>query len=114
MNFSFRRKWCLPGLVWAAFVLGAAGPARAEDVPLEQKPFAALSDQDIGEKGKIALAIRPEAWLHGEIPHFILHYRRITEARRVAIEIEYHLAYVAKVLGAGPERYAKKAHVFIF
>ena len=113
MNSSLR-KWCLLGLVWAASLLGAADPARADEVPLEQKPFAALSDQDVGEDGQIALAIRPESWLHAEIPHFILHYRRITEARRVAIEIEYHLAYVAKLLGAGPERYAKKAHVFIF
>ena len=113
MNFSFR-EWCLLGLVWAVSLPGAARPARADEIPLEQKPFAALSDQNIDDDGKIALAIRPEAWLHGEIPHFILHYRRITEARRVALEIEYHLAYVAKVFGAGPERYAQKSHVYIF
>ena len=101
--------------MWAASLLGAVVTVRADDPPhVEQKPFAALSDQELDENGKIALAIRPEAWLHGEIPHFILHYRRITEAQRVAIEIEYHLAYVAKVLGAGPERYARKAHVYIF
>ena len=59
-------------------------------------------------------SVRPAAWLHGESPHFIIHYRRITEAKHVALEIEFHLAYVAKTLGAGPERYAKKSHVFIF
>ena len=112
MNRSFR-KWCLLVLAWAV-CSGAAGPARGDEVPFEQKPFAALSDQDIGEDGRIALAIRPDAWLHGEIPHYILHYRRITEAKRLAIEIEYHLTYVAKVLGAGPERYAQKSHVYIF
>ncbi len=64
--------------------------------------------------GQIALSIRPQAWLHGECPHFILHYRRITEAKTVALQIEFHLAFVAKTLGAGPERYAAKSHVFIF
>ncbi len=104
--------------LWLAAVLGLwlPGPSARGvlDVPVEQKPFAALSDQNISEDGRLALAIRPEMWLHGEIPNFILHFRRITEAKRVALEVQFHLTYVAKVLGAGPERYARKSHVYIF
>jgi hypothetical protein len=32
----------------------------------------------------------------------------------VALQIEFHLAFVARTLGAAPERYAEKSHVFIF
>ena len=98
-------------------IAGALGPpnsGRAQEVSLVEKPFAQLSDQNVSPLGQQALAIRPAAWLHGETPHFILHYRRITEAKRVALEIDFHVTYVAKVLGAGPERYARKSHVFIF
>ena len=92
----------------------AISTLRAEDPAIVEKPPGQLVTADISPVGQIALAIRPAAWLNAETPHFILHYRRITEARRVAIEIEFHLAYVARVLGAGPERYARKSHVFIF
>ena len=85
-----------------------------EEVRIEQKPFEALSNRDISSNGQIALAARPAQWLHGESPHFIIHFRRITEAKRVAPDVEYYLAFVAKSLGAGPERYEKKSHVYIF
>ncbi len=92
----------------------AVGSLRAEDPAVVEKPPGQLVTADISPVGQTALAIRPAAWLNAETPHFILHYRRITEAKRVTIEIEFHLAYVAKVLGAGPDRYARKSHVFIF
>ena len=106
--------WCVAAALAAAWSLRMAGPVHGEELKVDQKPFAQLSDQTISEEGKTALSIRPEMWLHGEINHFILHYRRITEAKRVALEIDYHLTYIAKVLGFGPERYARKSHVFIF
>lgn len=99
--------------LWLAVIL-IAGSVRGETVPFEEKPVAALANADYGANAQIALAVRPAAWRHGESPHFILHYRRITEAKRVALEIEYHLTYVARALGAGPERYSHKSHVFIF
>ena len=80
----------------------------------EQKPWEALANHDVGPAGSVALALRPGAWLHGETPNWVLHYRRITEAKRVALEIDFHLNFVAKVLGAAPERTAHKANVFIF
>ena len=101
-----------------AVVLGCClftSPVRAlEELRFDEKPMAALSNQDISANGQIALAIRPALWLHGESPHFIVHYRRITEAKKVALEIEYYLGYIAKTLGAGPERYARKSHVYVF
>ncbi len=102
-----------PLLAFAAFLV-STNAARGLEAALVEKPFAQLSDQQISPFGQKALAIRPAAWLQGETPHFILHYRRITEAKRVALEIDFHVTYVAKVLGAGPERYARKSHVYIF
>ncbi len=105
------RKFCLCLFAFCAVVIGRAA---ADEVPFQEKPWAALANQQVSDNGQTALNVRPQAWLHGESPHFILHYRRVTEAKRVALEIEFHLAYVAKTLGAEPERYAKKSHVFIF
>jgi hypothetical protein len=58
--------------------------------------------------------MRPDDWKHAETDHFILHYRRMTEARKVAREVEFDLAFVANTLGATKEQYAKKSHIFIF
>ena len=102
------------GLAAATLTFLIAAGARGDTAPFEEKPFAALANADYSPDAQIALNVRPMAWHQGESPHFILHYRRITEAKRVALEIEYHLTYVAHVLGAGPERYEHKSHVFIF
>lgn len=84
------------------------------EVRLVEKPFNALSDTDPHDKGKLALSIAPEKWKHAETENFILHYRRVTEAQKVAREVEYNLWYVASQLGATRDRYAKRSHVFVF
>jgi hypothetical protein len=92
----------------------SAGTQQLADVPLIEKPFSQLSNQSVDPLGQLALSIKPDAWKHAETDHFIIHYRRVTEAERVVREVEYDLAFVAKSLGAKPEQYAKKSHVFIF
>jgi hypothetical protein len=84
------------------------------DTPLVEKSWDALADHEISEVGIKALAINPTKWRHAETPHFILHFRRVTEARKVAREVEFDLWFVAKTLNAGPERYAKKSDVYVF
>jgi hypothetical protein len=101
-------------LLFCLLAFGSAPRVRADEIPFIQETWEALPNHDVGEHGETALALRPAAWLHGESPHFIIHYRRITEAKTVALQIEFHLAFVARTLGAGPERYAQKSHVFIF
>jgi hypothetical protein len=66
------------------------------------------------EKSFDALALAPAKWKHAETPHFIVHYRRATEAQRVVREVEFTLWFVAQSLGAAPERYAKKSDVYVF
>ena len=112
LSSSVRRKIAACVLLFLALLPTRRG--HAQDAQLVEKPFAQLSDQKVSSVGQQALAIRPAAWLHGETPHFILHYRRITEAKRVALEIDFHVTYVAKVLNAGHELSARKSHVFIF
>jgi len=84
------------------------------DIPLVEKKWGELSDQQIGNYGTIALAIKPDKWKHAETDNYILHFRRFTEARKVAREVEYDLWFVATSLGATPDQYARKSHVFIF
>lgn len=93
---------------------GGIGGEPERDVPLVEKPFNQLSDQQIDELGQKALAIRPDDWKHAETDKFILHYRRVTEAKKVAREVEYDIWFVATSLGAKKEQYRKKSHVFIF
>ena len=73
-----------------------------------------MSDQRVDDFGAAALAIRPDDWKHAETDHFVLHYRRVTEARKVAREVEFDITFVASALGAQPSQYQRKSHVFIF
>ncbi len=104
----------LPIILGLSLLLRSTVPARAETIQLEEKPWDKLANHDVGNEGEVALGIRPQAWLHGETPNWILHYRRITEAKRVALEIDFHLNFVAKTLGARPDQLAHKANVFVF
>ncbi len=121
----FQICWALAllgGAAWAQapaatprpFFAQPAASAAPRDVKLIEKPFEALSNQEPNEKGKLALGISPEKWKHAETENFILHYRRVTEAQKVAREVEYNLWYVATQLGATKERYSRRSHVFIF
>lgn len=73
-----------------------------------------LTNRDTSPPGATALEIAPEKWRHAETDNFILHYRRVTEAQKVAREVEFDLWFVATKLGAGPDRYQRKSHVFVF
>ena len=81
---------------------------------LVEKKFEELSNVPPSEDGRKALAINAAKWKHAETDNFILHYRRVTEAQKVAREVEYDLWYVATTLGAAKERYSKKSHVYVF
>lgn len=84
------------------------------DIPLVEKKFTDLSNQQISADGQKALGIDPERWKHAETDNFIIHYRRATEAQKVAREVEYDLWYVATTLGASKERYHRKSHIYVF
>ena len=96
-------------LLCTACAMAGSPPA---DVRLE--PLTTASGSTDHPLGKLALSTAPEKWKHAQTPHFIFHYRRVTEAQRAAREIEFTLWYVAQSLGAAPERYAKKSHVYVF
>lgn len=86
----------------------------ARDIPLVEKKWGELSNTEVSAEGRTALAIKPERWKHAETDHFIIHYRRATEAHKVVREIEYDIWFIAKSLGATPGQYKKKSHVFVF
>jgi hypothetical protein len=79
-----------------------------------EKPFDQLSDQHIDALGQVALSMRPNDWKHAETEHFILHYRRATEAMKVAREVEFDINFIANSLGAKPQDYQTKSHVYVF
>ncbi|HEX8297260.1 MAG TPA: hypothetical protein VF593_13230 [Chthoniobacteraceae bacterium] len=84
------------------------------EVPLVEKKWDELSSKTVSKDGATALGIDREKWKHAETENFILHYRRATEAQKVAREVEYDLWFIASVLGATKERYARKSHVYLF
>ena len=105
----------LPDRGGGAFGSGQlSGASPPPDSPLVEKKFEELSNQNLSDDGKKAMAIEPERWKHAETNNFILHYRRVTEAQKVVREVEYDLWYVATQLGAKKERYSRKSHVYIF
>jgi len=84
------------------------------DVPLRQEQWEQLADHTFSPAGEKALALRPQQWRHGETENFIIHYRSLSDALQIAREIEFDLWYVAQTLGAAPERYSRKSHVYVF
>ncbi|MCX6967119.1 MAG: hypothetical protein NTZ46_04955 [Verrucomicrobia bacterium] len=104
------------------FILLASGILRAQaideppprEIQLVEKKAEQLTAKDASPLGLKAMTFAPSKWKHAETDHFIVHYRRVTEAQRVVREIEYTLWFVAQSLGATKERYAKKSHVYVF
>src|SRR2546423_1249603 len=101
------------------FLALAIAAARGDDlppreVPLVEKKWDDLANHDVSANGTLALAMAPQKWKHAETDHFIIHFRRATEAHKVAREIEYDIWFVAKSLGAKPEQYKRKSHVYVF
>ena len=84
------------------------------DTPLVEQKWETLSNKNLRKEGEAALAIDPGKWKHAETDHFVLHYRRVTEAQKVAREVEYDLWFIAKTLDAKKEQYQRKSHVFVF
>lgn len=84
------------------------------DVPLRQERWEQLADHAISSAGERALALRPNQWRHGETENFIIYYRSLSDALQIAREIEFDLWYVAQSLGAAPDQYARKSHVYVF
>ena len=109
-----------PVQVFAAFLVLASlagGHAQSEpprDTKLVEIDRGQVPQEGISERGQSALKIFPDKWKAAETPHFYLHYRRATEARKVAREIEYNLAFVVRQLGATPAQVAKKSHIYVF
>ena len=98
----------------APLAQGAVEPPPSQDIPLVEKKAEQISNKETSVEGTKALAIAPEKWKHAETDHFIIHFRRATEAQRAVREIEYTLWFVAQSLGATKEQYAKKSHVYVF
>lgn len=85
-----------------------------KDTKLVEKKWEELPNRDVSEPGEKALSINREKWKHAETDNFLLHYRRVTEAQKVAREVEYYLWFVATTLGATKDRYQRKSHVYVF
>jgi hypothetical protein len=66
------------------------------------------------DRGAAALAIKPAKWMNAETEHFILHYRRLTEARKVAREAEFHFRFVAETLGRDPAAATGRSRIYLF
>lgn len=113
--WPFSAAKATPGAPSGAVSGGTGAPGQApKEVRIIEKKLDQLTPVAPSAEGEQALAIKPEKWRHAETDHFILHYRRLTEAQKVAREVEFSLWYVASALGAGKDRYSRKSHIYIF
>ncbi len=84
------------------------------NIPLEEIDWDKIEIKNISKYGERALEVDRRKWRHAETDNFVLHFRRVTEAKKVAREIEFVLWFAAKLLHATPDDYQNKSHVFIF
>lgn len=116
-----RRSTNIPRAVLAIVcLLGGSLQAAEEDkpppreIPFETIEWSVKDDDRVSEVGKLALGISAGDWKHCQTEHFIVHFRRQTEARRVARQIEFDLWFVAKALGFKKKDYEGQSHVYVF
>ncbi|HEX8678363.1 MAG TPA: hypothetical protein VF683_00260 [Chthoniobacterales bacterium] len=98
----------------AAPIAAPASTPPPRNPPLQERSWAEITERVVSPLGSNALGIKPEQWKHAETENFVLHYRRLADANAVGREIEFHLWFVAKELGASREQYVRKSHVYIF
>jgi hypothetical protein len=111
-----KRFTCLAALATAAVLGGTAihVEAQQESQAFVEKKWEELSNQNVSSRGAEALKTDAKKWRHAETKHYILHFRRATEARKVARELEFYLEFVCKLLHADPRELPVRGHAYIF
>ncbi|MCX7825356.1 MAG: hypothetical protein N2689_07345 [Verrucomicrobiae bacterium] len=89
-------------------------PMRGADIPLVEKPWEKISDQQLFDHGKVALGYDPKAWKHAETDHFVVHYRRMTDAKKVVRQAEFYYQQIKSDLQVTQDRFDRKNHIFVF
>ncbi|MBI5396853.1 MAG: hypothetical protein HZA91_16280 [Verrucomicrobia bacterium] len=93
---------------------GAGAAGRGTDTPLVEVPWEKIGDKKLFKDGEIAMGKDPNAWRHAETPHFVLHYHKIIDARKVARQAEFYYQQIKSDLQVTEDRYDRKNHIFIF
>ena len=95
--------------------MGAGGAAgRGADTPLVEAPWEKITDKKLFKMGELALGKNPGDWRHAETPHFVIHYRKIIDAKKVARQAEFYYQQVKSDLQATEDRFDRKNHLFQF
>lgn len=94
-------------------LLTTFGWVTAAEIELVEKKLEDFSDLGLSAEGVDALAMKPDKWKHAETKNFYVHFRRVTEAKKVVREIEFNADYIIEFLGKkAPE--GVKSNVFVF
>jgi len=102
-------------LAAAVAIVWVIQPARAATPPdlFQEEPWDRLSDRQISDWGRKALAIDAARWRHGETPHFILHYQ--SDGGLIAQRSESFYAEIRDFFGNRQDLLAgRKSQVFAF
>lgn len=81
---------------------------------LTDVPFDQLSEKEVTQLGKAALAIRDKDWKHAETAHFIFHFFHGFVASRVSSEMEFYYNCYSQELKKDTSQWQRKCHVFVF
>jgi hypothetical protein len=89
-------------------------PAHAvPPVPFDQKPWSQLSDRQITDWGRMALAIHSDSWRHIETEHFIIHCFR--DEDKIANRSEAFFPEIRDFFGNRRDLLqGRKSHIFAF
>ena len=82
--------------------------------PLQEMPWAQLSDRSLAALGLRALTVRAADWHHAETANFIYHYYQSAAVAPVSVEAEFYYRVIATELGKDTAKWERKAHIFIF
>ncbi len=87
--------------------------ARRNPAKLVEKKFDDLTDKNLSEHGRAAIALA-DKWRHGETDHFVIHFLKLTDAQRLAREAEFYYLKIKLDLGADADRSRGKSHLYLF
>jgi hypothetical protein len=79
-----------------------------------EKPWDKISDQQLFNHGKVALGNNPGAWKHAETDHFVVHYHKIFDAKKVVRQAEFYYQQIKNDLQVAQDRYDRKNQIFVF
>ncbi|NCC52082.1 MAG: hypothetical protein EOM20_12815 [Spartobacteria bacterium] len=81
---------------------------------MEEVDQGDMDDRLLTPLGRMALEMPDMKWRHAQTTHFVLHYERVTFARKVGRMGEFMHDYIGEELQVAEQQNEGRSHIFIF